>query len=250
MSVRTRNSIEMIPGVTMTVRTMRGVGATYEQFSPHSLDENGAMLVLKGRVDFDVPIRVIVSVSEKMAQTYAQQYNNGIMQFKQNTNGSYQLFGNWLKVKWVKTLDDQQLENMGCNKLLWEIYDENSADLAEKFKINATRMLQEGYTTNVDMVLLLKNISNGSDLEFSPTLDGLVQLARSEAPFNVKMLYCLLAGKNYGNILNSIMIFKERYVHDPFQKRYGILHGTIALNQGDENWERTFEILSELSSSV
>ena len=231
----------------MIVRTMRGVGATYEQFSPHSLDENGAMLVLRGRVDFDVPLRVIVSGDEDLAAKYAEKFGKDLSEIKRNSDGSYQLFGNWLKVKWTKKLEDPQLDLMGVNKLLWNIHDGIDDSTVDSFETVAGEMLQRGYTTNVDMVLLLKRIVGGETLEYGIDPIGIENLARTDCDFNTKALYCLLGEVSYGDILRSISDFKQRYVQDPFQKRYGILHGTMALNQGEENWENTFNTLRELT---
>ncbi|MGK5093510.1 hypothetical protein WDW89_16065 [Deltaproteobacteria bacterium TL4] len=250
MTIRERESIEAIPGVTMIVRTMRGIGATYEQFEPHSLDNGGAMVVFEGRVDLDVPLRVIVNTTELLAQRYAARYHRDLSQLKRNPDGSYQLFGHWLKVKWTRQLEDAQLDIMGCNKLLWEFYQRITENGSDPLKSRAKEMLQGNYTTNVEMVLLLKRITDEQEYPYDLNRDGIAKLARADADFNTKMLYCLLANFEYGDILRSIVSFKERYVHDPFQKRYGVLHGAMALNQGEENWENIFNILRSLADEA
>ena len=123
MKTRTRKAIDMIPGVTMVVRTMTALGAVYEQFKPSSLDEKGTMLLLKSQADMDAPIRITVNVSEEMAQRYAQKFEADFQKLKQSSDGSYQLFGNWLKIKWTKMIDGEVLGLMGCNKLIWDIHD-------------------------------------------------------------------------------------------------------------------------------
>ncbi|MBF0280271.1 MAG: hypothetical protein HQM13_20910 [SAR324 cluster bacterium] len=247
MKTRTRKAIEMIPGVTMVVRTMTALGAVYEQFKPSSLDEKGTMLLLKSQADLDAPIRITVNVSEEMAQRYSLKFGVDLQKLKRSSDGSFQLFGNWLKIKWAKMIDADVLELMGCNKLLWDIHDSMSSETASQFSGNAQKLLEQEYTSNVDIIMLNEDIVKGKTLEFPITQEGISRLAREDSPLNIKMLYCLLAGCPFGEIALSKANFETRYIYDPFQKKYGMLHGTMALNQGDENWAETFRILQELN---
>lgn len=250
LALRERQSIDRIHGVTMMVRVMRGIGAMFERFEPHSLDTLGAMLVLRGKVDSDAPLRVYVNVVEPIAQLYSEDQNIPLEELKQNKDGTYQLFGNWLKVKWTRVLDDFQLEMMGANKQLWEIHDR--MQMGERFPVRerATYLLENEITTNIEVIMVLKAIEAGQSLDFEWSQEGIRKLARIEAELNLKYLYVLLAGYRYGDILKSTVSFKERYTRDPFQKRYGVLHGTMALNQGDEDWAHTFDTLQRLADKV
>ncbi len=245
MSIRKRNAIDTIPGVTMMVRTMSGLGASYEQFEPYSLDEGGAMLVLRSKADPDAPLRVIVNAPESIARQYAKRFEVPFEKLKQNADGSYQIFGNWLKVMWSLMLDRPLLEIMGCNKLLWEIYDAVSNGDDPPFQENAKLLMAQGQTSNMEVMMLLQAIVNGETLEFPFSLDGLQKLARSQEYQLQKMLYCLLGGYTYADLAQTVTTFETNYMRDPFQKRYGVLHGTMALNQGNENWEQTFAVLRE-----
>ena len=249
MQTRTRKAIDMIPGVTMIVRTMTALGAVFEQFKPSSLDENGSMLLLKSQADMDAPIRVIVNVPEEMAQRYAQKFEVDFQTLKQNADGSYQLFGNWLKIKWTKVINAEVLERMGCNKLLWEMHDTMTEEVSTQFQLNAQSLLTQEYTSNVDMIMLNEDVVKAKNLEYAINQEGFRKLAREDSTLNVKMLYCLLSGYTYGEVVQSKGNFETRYMYDPFQKKYGILHGTMALNQGEENWAETFRILQDLNDT-
>lgn len=248
MGIRTRKAIDTLSGITMTVRTTTGTGASYEKFRPCSLDKKGAMILLHNKADLDSPLRVTLNAEEQFAREYATKFGRDASSLRKNKDGTFQIFGIWLKVQWVKVPDAENIQQMGYNKLLWDIHDKLDSGFIPFVK-NAKKLLSNNITSDIDTLFLLEKIANEEPLEYPLSQKGLHQLSRHDGLLPTKMLYCLVAGFSYRSVAVTIADFEARYMLDPFRKNYGVMHGTMALNQGKENWEDAYHGLQELTRS-
>lgn len=245
MDIRKRIAIETVPGLSMKVRTTAGLGAVSDQFRPCSLDEKGAMILMKNRIDLDTPLRVNISASQEIAQEYASKFGESPEALKGNEDGSFQLFEIWLKIQWTKIPNAKNIKLMGYNKLLWDLHpkvEDGSIDFVKQ----AQKLMNEESTTNIETIQILRQIIAGEALDFPLSQTGIHDLSRNDGCDQTKMLYCLLGGYSYQEIVQAIGEFEVRYMLDPFQQQYGVLHGTIALNQGNEKWENAYLGLKEI----